>query len=113
MEENKYRKLMVTPAFLEARWRKEINEFTYGRVIPTFSRGERTKERGVVQIEKAPKSSPPRLKHQTTQTSINKLKNIERSATKNEVQESGKVNFCCKKYEVGMVAPLHFIAKKE
>ena len=94
MKSKKYRFLMVTPAFIEARKRKEINDFSYGRVLPTSSNEDRRCSpltRNISDFgEKKPKTSPPQLMDSRVRSTDSKSIHTRCSATKSRA-ETGKV----------------------
>ena len=93
MKNEKYRSLMVTPAFLEARKRKERNETTHGRVLPPSSALGRTTARPTnSSLEAKPHSSPPRLKFSNPQDAWEKAEAASDSTLMRERSSHGEVN---------------------
>ena len=90
MNGEKYRSLMVTPAFLEARKRKEKNDDTHGRVLPPSSAVLRPKPKSLTELK--PNSSPPRLKISLEQDSNRKIDIAAYSAEARERACSWEVN---------------------
>ena len=90
MNGEKYRSLMVTPAFLEARKRKEKNDATHGRVLPPSSAVLRPKTKPSSDVK--PNSSPPRLKLSLEQDSNRKIYTATHSAGKRERTNPWEVN---------------------
>lgn len=84
---------MVTPAFLEARKRKEKNEATYGRVLPPSSALERPKTKPLgLPPDIKPKSSPPRLANSTLQDAKREADIAVYSAPARKQSAPGEVN---------------------